>query len=181
MGRPHGYDEYLITDGTTISSNNVVKGLRKFIDKLQFYNHSSTVTKKANSMYRMWHLCKFIKHLFGLCWNMVVSSGICWSRESTEELAQRIGCQHVIQKILVHFSDGAIYSVLLSWARNFTHIAPVNPCSCNNWGMWGNTSSCVSLSIDQALQAFNLLACISNDNLAITCQWLAGECNMMEV
>ena len=54
MGQPHGYDEYLITDGTTISSNNVVKGLGKFIDKLKFYNHSSTVTRKLTQCsYRM--------------------------------------------------------------------------------------------------------------------------------
>ena len=31
LGQPHGYDEYLI-DGTIISSNNVAKGLGKFMD-----------------------------------------------------------------------------------------------------------------------------------------------------
>ena len=39
----------LLNDGTTILPNNVVKHLGIFIVK--FYNHSSTVMKKANSMY----------------------------------------------------------------------------------------------------------------------------------
>jgi len=50
LGQPHEYGEYLI-DGTIISPNNVVKDLGILIDhKLKFHNHTSTITKKANSI-----------------------------------------------------------------------------------------------------------------------------------
>lgn len=55
LGRPHGFGEYLI-DGTTISSNKVVKDLGVFIDdKLKFHDHSSIIAKKANSILAVIH------------------------------------------------------------------------------------------------------------------------------
>ena len=80
---------------TTITPNNVVKSPSIFIvDKLKFHNHSSTVTKKANSMHGLQHLRNFKKHLFSLCWNMVLSSGVHQSRESTEKITKLIHGLH---------------------------------------------------------------------------------------
>jgi len=55
LGRPHEYGEYLI-DGTIISPKNVVKDLGILIDhKLKFHYHTSTITKKANSILAVMH------------------------------------------------------------------------------------------------------------------------------
>jgi len=55
LGWPHECGEYFI-DGTVISPNNVVKDLVIFINnKLKFHNHTSTITKKANSILAVMH------------------------------------------------------------------------------------------------------------------------------
>ena len=50
LGQPHRFGEYMI-DGTTITSCNVVKGLGVQIDsQLEFHDHTTTITKKANHL-----------------------------------------------------------------------------------------------------------------------------------